>query len=118
MRFPAFARQFNIDHTSAAATRSARSTRGAFPRRWRLSGNPEEPDGRIIEDLAEWKAAVDRLENPIHATFYRFLLFTGLRKTEAFTLEWKNIHKDRIHLPITKNGRSFDLPIVNVDHDP
>ncbi len=73
---------------------------------------PEEPDGRMIDNLGAWQAAVDRLENPIHAPFYRLLLFTGLRKTEAFTLEWKNVHKDRLHLPMTKNGRSFDLPIV------
>ena len=33
------------------------------------------------------------------------------------TLEWKNIHADRIHLPMTKNGRSFDLPILQVHHD-
>jgi integrase len=78
---------------------------------------PEEPDGRMIDDLGEWKTAVDRLENPIHAAFYRLLLFTGLRKTEAFTLEWKNVHEDRIHLPMTKNGRSFDLPIVDAHHE-
>src|SRR5690606_21526051 len=54
----------------------------------------------------------DRLQNPIHAVFYRFLLFTGLRKTEAFTLQWRNVHHNRIYLPMTKNGRSFDLPIT------
>ena len=45
------------------------------------------------------------------------LLFTGLRKGEALTLAWKNIHEDRIHLPMTKNGRSFDLPILQVHHE-
>ncbi len=77
---------------------------------------PEEPDGRIIDDLGKWKNSVDGLDNPIHAAFYWFLLFTGLRKTEEITLEWKNVHKDRIHLPLTKNGRSFDLPIVETHH--
>ena len=72
---------------------------------------PEEPDGRKIDDFHGWRVAVDGLENPIHAAFYRLLLFTGLRKTEALTLAWSNVHKDRLHLPMTKNGRSFDLPI-------
>lgn len=45
------------------------------------------------------------------------LLFTGFRKTEALTLEWKQVHEDRIHLPMTKNGRSFDLPILQIHHE-
>lgn len=49
--------------------------------------------------------------------FYELALFTGLRKTEALTLEWKNVHEDHIHLPMTKNGRSFDLPILQVHHE-
>lgn len=53
----------------------------------------------------------------MHAVFYRLLLFTGLRKSEALTLEWKNVFEDRIHLPMTKNGRSFDLPILQIHHE-
>ena len=78
---------------------------------------PEEPDGRIIENLAEWCRVVDALENPIHAIYYRLLLFTGFRKSEALALRWKDVHPDRIHLPMTKNGRSFDLPIVDAHHE-
>jgi integrase len=77
----------------------------------------EAPDGRIIEDLRDWRKTIDDLENPIHQAFYELLLFTGLRKSEAFTLEWKHIHEDRIHLPMTKNGRSFDLPILQLHHE-
>lgn len=77
----------------------------------------ERPDGRIIDDFAAWKTTIDGLLNPIHSVFYEFLLFTGLRKSEAFTLEWKHVHEDRIHLPMTKNGRSFDLPILQVHHE-
>jgi len=76
----------------------------------------ERPDGRTIEDLAAWGGAVDALPNPIHAAYYRLLLFTGLRKSEALALEWKHVHPDRIHLPMTKNGRSFDLPVVDIHH--
>jgi integrase len=77
----------------------------------------ETPDGRVIEDLKEWRQTIDDLSNPIHRVFYELLLFTGLRKTEALTLHWKQIQEDRIHLPMTKNGRSFDLPILQIHHE-
>ena len=77
----------------------------------------ETPDGRVIEDLKDWRRTIDDLPNPIHRVFYELLLFTGLRKTEALTLQWKQIHEDRIHLPMTKNGRSFDLPILQMHHE-
>jgi len=77
----------------------------------------ERPAGEIIEDLKEWRRVVDALPNPIHRAFYELLLCTGLRKAEALTLEWKNVHEDRIHLPMTKNGRSFDLPILQHHHE-
>lgn len=77
----------------------------------------ERPAGEIIEDLRAWRQCMDTLENPIHAIFYELLLFTGFRKTEALTLEWKHVHEDRIHLPITKNGRSFDQPILQLHHE-
>ncbi|SFM76445.1 Phage integrase family protein [Shimia aestuarii] len=77
----------------------------------------ERPKGTIIEDLREWREMIDGVYNPIHAAFYELILFTGLRKTEALTLEWQNVHEDHIHLPMTKNGRSFDLPILQVHHE-
>jgi integrase len=77
----------------------------------------EKPDGRIIEDLRKWRYTIDGLSNSIHAVFFELLLFTGLRKGEVLTLEWKNVHEDRIHLPVTKNGRSFDLPILQMHHE-
>ena len=77
----------------------------------------ERPNCTIIEDLKAWRKEVDGLYNPIHQVYYELLLFTGLRKTEALTLEWRNIHEDRIHIPMTKNGRSFDLPILQLHHE-
>ena len=78
---------------------------------------PEEPDGRIIDDLPRWSSIVDGLDNPIHAAYYRLLIFTGFRKSEALALRWRDVHSDRIHLPITKNGRPFDLPILDIHHE-
>lgn len=77
----------------------------------------EAPNGSIIEDLNAWRRTVEGLPNPIHAAFYELLLFTGFRKSEALGLEWKHVHEDRIHLPMTKNGRSFDLPILQRHHE-
>ena len=77
----------------------------------------ETSPGTIIEDLRLWRKTINGLQNPIHKVFYELLLFTGLRKTEAMTLEWANVHEDHIHLPMTKNGRSFDLPILQCHHE-
>ena len=46
----------------------------------------DKPDGRIIDDLKDWRQTIDGLLNPIH-------------------------------LPITKNGRSFDFPILQLHHE-
>lgn len=77
----------------------------------------ERPDGRTIDDLPAWKRRVGGLGNPIHAVFFELLLYTGFRKSEALTLDWKHVHEHHIHLPVTKNGRSFDLPIVQRHHE-
>jgi integrase len=82
-----------------------------------IEWNDEPPNGTVIDDLRQWRHQIDALYNPIHTVFFELLLFTGLRKTEALTLEWKNVHGDRIHLPVTKNGRSFDLPILQLHHE-
>ena len=77
----------------------------------------ERAEGQVIDDLRKWAAEVAQLHNPIQASFYRLLLFTGFRKTEALALEWKHVRSDQIHLPTTKNGRSFDLPIIDLHHE-
>lgn len=77
----------------------------------------ETPGGSLIHDLAAWRSAVDALENPIHAAFYRLLLFTGFRKSEALGLRWRDVRPDHIHLPVTKNGRPFEFPVVDMHHD-
>lgn len=73
----------------------------------------ERPSGVIIDDFNVWKNDIAKLYNPIHRVYFELLLYTGLRKTEALHLEWKNVHEGQIHIPMTKNGRSFDLPITD-----
>ena len=41
---------------------------------------------------------------------------TGLRRAEASTLTWEQVRGDHVHLPMTKNGRSFNLPITPAHH--
>ena len=63
-----------------------------------------------IHDLVTWREAVEQIENRIHRTAYVFALFTGLRRSEIENLEWNRIN-DAIHLPTTKSGREFWLPL-------
>lgn len=77
----------------------------------------ERPKAVVIDDLAEWRNTIGGLFNPIHRVYYELLLFTGLRKSEALMLEWRHVHEGHLHLPMTKNGRSFDLPILQQHHE-
>ena len=70
----------------------------------------EEIETQVIEPLTEWVQQVARLD-PIPRAAYRLLLTTGMRKTEALSLRWEQVQVDRIHLPLTKNGRPFDVPL-------
>lgn len=70
----------------------------------------DKPDWRIIDDLKAWRPTIDDLPDPIYRIFYELLLFSGRRKSEVLTLQWKQIQEDWIHLPMTKNCRSFDFP--------
>ncbi|MFN8554384.1 MAG: integrase arm-type DNA-binding domain-containing protein [Candidatus Obscuribacterales bacterium] len=70
---------------------------------------PENPVGRLTQikawtkpvrrtthisraDLPAWYAAVMSLQNETARDFLLFVLFTGLRRTEAATLEWTDIN--------------------------
>lgn len=66
-----------------------------------------------IRDLAEWKKAVDALDNPTHRQIYMLCLFTGLRKTEACRLEWDRVLPDRIFIRENKANRPFSLPLLD-----
>lgn len=46
-----------------------------------------------------------------------FLTILEERKDEISSLQWTQVQEDRIHLPMTKNGRSFDLPILQLHHE-
>jgi integrase len=66
-----------------------------------------------IRDLAEWKKAVDALDNPTHRQIYLLCLLTGLRKTEACRLEWDRVLPERLFIRENKANRPFHLPLLD-----
>ena len=75
---------------------------------------PRQPNFR--NDLGAWDETVSAISNAVHRAFYRLLLTTGLRRNECASLTWDQVYEDHIHLPMTKNGRAFNLPIVALHH--
>ncbi len=63
--------------------------------------------------LPAWLADVERLENPIRRNMWPFLLYSGLRKSDAATILWDEVGENSIHRPTPKGGRlkAFDLPL-------
>lgn len=81
-----------------------------------IEWNEEKRAGEVINDLDKWQKEVDALINPIHKVYWRLLLLTGLRRLECASLIWDQIRGDHLHLPMTKNGRPFDLPLTAEHH--
>lgn len=63
--------------------------------------------------LPAWMADIQRLENPIRRALWPFLLYSGLRRSDATSVRWDEIGKASIHRPNPKGGRlkAFDLPL-------
>lgn len=81
-----------------------------------IEWNAEAPSLKIIDDLDQWKVEVAALKNPVHQAYYKFLLLTGMRREETRSLRWDQIFDDHLHLPVTKNGRAFNLPLTAEHH--
>jgi integrase len=73
------------------------------------------------DELPQFYAAVRALPNAIAADYLTMLLFTGLRREEAASLEWADIDLQAriLRLPAarTKAGRKLDLPLTDYVHD-
>lgn len=69
-----------------------------------------------LNKIKPWMDAVLMLSSPTMRDYLLTLLLTGLRKTEAATLEWKNVDLDGKYLfiPRTKNGNSHKLPLSSL----
>jgi len=73
------------------------------------------------EQLPEFYAAVDALQNRVGADYLKLILFTGLRRREAAALKWQNVDlkKAVLSLPASsmKGKRPLDLPLTDFVRD-
>lgn len=80
-----------------------------------------KPKQSIIKphQLKAWYEATQQLNNNTTQDYLRFVLLTGLRKTEAATLRWSDVDFiDRTFtIPDTKNGRQHTLPTSTFLHE-
>ena len=66
------------------------------------------------KQLPAWFTAVESLENAIYSDFFLFLLMTGLRLSEAASLQWEHVDfENKIFTAVdTKNGSDHTLPMT------
>ena len=65
---------------------------------------------------ARANSLIDHYE-PASQIFCGAATYGRIKYNEAPTLQWSIIHDDHIHLPMTKNSRSLDLPILQLHHE-
>lgn len=77
---------------------------------------PEREQRDVIapNDLPEWWKKAASLDNPIRAAYWRFLLFSGLRKSDAASIKWAEVSESGIDRPNPKGGRTraFTVPMT------
>ncbi len=70
-----------------------------------------------LADWSEWLETELRARNPVRADLMLFILFTGLRSTDAATVRWDDVNFEQriLHRPKPKGGvdRAFDIPYGN-----
>lgn len=76
---------------------------------------PEKKSRKRLEweDLPDWLGKVRALDNPIRRCFWQFLLYSGLRSSDACSIRWDEIRGEWLHRPNPKGGKdfAFDLPL-------
>jgi len=62
--------------------------------------------------VADWYKDVVRISNPVRRDYLLFVLFTGLRRTDAATVRWEHIKDNKaLLIPHPKSQSPFDLPL-------
>lgn len=68
--------------------------------------------------LAAWYKKVMAMRSPVRKDLQLFLIFTGLRRTDACTIRWEdiNLEKATLHRPNPKGGKdfAFTVPIPDI----
>ena len=66
-----------------------------------------------LHELPAWYAAVMDLENDLARDFLRLILFTGMRRSEALQLRWRDVDlkEGTLFVPDTKNHEPLMLPL-------
>lgn len=75
---------------------------------------PPRDDIIRIDDLKAWFDAVESVSNTAYRDCFILMLLTGLRKSEAASLDWHNVDFGAKQLTVvdTKNGRKHSLPFT------
>lgn len=70
-------------------------------------------------ELSTFYQATEALSNEVSRDYFRFLLFTGLRKMEAATLRWAQVDfiAKTFTIPDTKNRDPHTLPLTDYLYD-
>ena len=76
---------------------------------------PEPPRTEVVADVREWWKTVHSIPSPVRRTLHVFVLFTGLRSTDARTVRWDEIDVEAgtLHRPSPKGGeaKAFTVPL-------
>jgi len=67
------------------------------------------------EVLPRWRAGIEAaVRNPVHRDVFLFGLYTGMRRTEIFTLRWERVDLEAglFRVEETKTGEPLELPVT------
>jgi integrase len=66
-------------------------------------------------EIPRFMEALQQEENETFRDFIMMALFTGARKTNILSMQWKDINWDRKEwrIPETKNGESYTVPLID-----
>ena len=87
---------------------------------WLAGGGRYHPNKRKrisspAEVLPRWRAGIEAaVRNPVHRDVFLFGLYTGMRRTEIFTLRWERVDLGAglFRVEETKTGEPLELPIT------
>ena len=106
-------------HLRAAYTtaRAANKSLPSDPPTDAVQWNKQQPSTKKVlwSEMPGWWAKVQSIPNPVRRDLQLFILFTGLRSTDARTVRWEHVDFEAgtVHRPNPKGGedRAFTMPL-------